>query len=410
MFNPFPSLARRRVLDLSDRWGQFAGKLLAQLGADVVIGEPLDGHVLRRAWPRAVLADDEIVSLYFWHFNAGKRSAQWDFSSDNGLQCCRNLANAADIILCGRASYNELRDRFPDIVDRKTIVVVTPYGLANDLEGRDDDLHVASSSGFAGLSGYGDDEKSSPLMPPAEQPMHSAGLYAAIAALLGVRSGRDGSGTVFDVSAQAAAFQGTEMAFAYGEYRSELLRRRTGGYATPWVSGRWQRTTADGAYAYTFGLPSTQRMWTALRAWMRAEGRIEDLDDPEFERVETLRGRTNHDITPQGWHANDVIGRFVESLDAETVYRKGQEIGLPWARIYLPEETLGDPQHAARSLFHRTGWPGHEETYLTQTLPWVVHGLTGSHVGEVLCPPVAAAHTAEVLAEWTTDPITPGAQ
>ena len=45
-------------------------------------------------------------------------------------------------------------------------------------------------SGTAGLSGYGPEENSSPIIPPAEQAMHSAGLYGAIAALLAVRSGR----------------------------------------------------------------------------------------------------------------------------------------------------------------------------------------------------------------------------
>ena len=49
MQQPFASLKQARILDLTDRWGQFAAKLLTQLGADVVIGEPPGGHPLARS-------------------------------------------------------------------------------------------------------------------------------------------------------------------------------------------------------------------------------------------------------------------------------------------------------------------------------------------------------------------------
>jgi crotonobetainyl-CoA:carnitine CoA-transferase CaiB-like acyl-CoA transferase len=406
VLQPFPSLAGRRVLDLTDRWGQFAGKLLSQLGADVVLGEPSAGHELRRAWPLAVLPDGEVVSAYFWHFNVGKRAVVWDLSSAAGRETAARLTAAADVVLCGRASYELLQEHLPDALSRTRLVVMTPYGLANPAGPGDDDLHVAASSAMGGLSGYGNDEESSPIIPPVEQPMHSAGMYGAIAALLSLRVEPAPSGALFDVSAQAAAFQGTEMTFAYAAYRGELLRRRTGGYATAFPTGRWQLTTADGAYAYVFGLlPRTQREWNDLRDWIRSDGDIGDLDEPRYERVESLRGLSPYDVTTEGLHAGDVIARFVQSQEAERVYRRGQSIGLGWARVFQPEETLGEEQFRVRKLFHRTAWPGHDETYLTQSLPWVVRGTdrTGPEP-DIVRPPTVGQHTAEVVAAWAATP------
>jgi crotonobetainyl-CoA:carnitine CoA-transferase CaiB-like acyl-CoA transferase len=399
---PFPSLAARRVLDLTDRWGQFAGKLLSQLGADVVLGEPAGGHELRRAWPLAVLPDGEVVSAYFWHFNVGKRAVLWDVSSAPGRETAARVAAAADVVLCGRATYEQLQEHLPEVAVRLRLVVITPYGLAHPAGPGDDDLHVAASSAMGGLSGYGTDEDSSPIIPPVEQPMHSAGMYAAIAALLALRV-EPSRGAVFDVSAQAGAFQGTEMTFAYAAYRGELLRRRTGGYATAFPTGRWQLTTADGAYAYVFGLlPRTQREWYDLRDWIRADGDIEDLDDARYERVESLRGLSPYDVTHEGLHASDVIARFVQSQEAEQVYRRGQSIGLGWARVFQPEETLGEEQFQVRQLFHRTAWPGHDETYWTQSLPWVVRGTDRPPPEpDVVRPPAIGQHTDEVVAAWT---------
>ena len=84
MRQPIPSFQQLRVLDLTDRWGQFAAKLLTQLGADVVLAEPPGGHELRRAWPLAVSQAGQPFSLYFWHFNAGKRSVVVDLETDAG--------------------------------------------------------------------------------------------------------------------------------------------------------------------------------------------------------------------------------------------------------------------------------------------------------------------------------------
>jgi crotonobetainyl-CoA:carnitine CoA-transferase CaiB-like acyl-CoA transferase len=404
VLQPFPSLRRARILDLTDRWGQFAGKLLSQLGADVVIGEDPGGHPLRRAWPLATTSEGETVSLYFWHFNLGKRSANFETATPEGRQRASALLAAADVVLVGAERYRQLEAELPGSFGGSHVVVVSPYGLAYPETDLGDDLHVAARSGIAGLSGYGSDETSEPIIPPVEQTMHCAGMYGAIAGMLALRLGKDRAGEVFDVSAQAAAFQGTEALFASWLYRKEHLHRRGGGYATPFPSGRWQTTTSDGAYFYAFGLlPRTQGEWNNLKDWMRRENAIKDLDEPEYENLEDLRSSDPFDVPAAGQHVAQVILEFITSMDGEQTYRQAQALKLSWSRVFQPEDTLAEEQFTSREFFHQTAWPGQTDTYLTPSLPWKVH--SGVHGGtsspDVVRPPAVGEHTRAVFAEWT---------
>ena len=73
-----PSLSGIRVLDLADRAGALAGKLLAGLGADVVLAEPPGGPPLRSLAPFWRQAPNPERSLFFWFYAAGKRSVVVD--------------------------------------------------------------------------------------------------------------------------------------------------------------------------------------------------------------------------------------------------------------------------------------------------------------------------------------------
>ena len=68
-----------RVLDLTDGAGAMSGRLLADLGADVVLVEPPGGATARSAPP---LVDG--VSLPFLTQSANKRSMQIDWSTPAG--------------------------------------------------------------------------------------------------------------------------------------------------------------------------------------------------------------------------------------------------------------------------------------------------------------------------------------
>lgn len=88
-------LSGLRVLDLSRVLaGPFAGRMLADLGADVVKIEPPDGDVTR-LWGRRIGG----IAGYFNQQNVGKRDVCIDLSSDGAAALLIDLARKADVVV-----------------------------------------------------------------------------------------------------------------------------------------------------------------------------------------------------------------------------------------------------------------------------------------------------------------------
>ena len=77
-------LAGIRVLELSDQTGQFCGKLLGDLGADVVKIEPPGGEPCRRIGPFLDDIPHPERSLSFWYYNTSKRGITLNLETDDG--------------------------------------------------------------------------------------------------------------------------------------------------------------------------------------------------------------------------------------------------------------------------------------------------------------------------------------
>ena len=88
-------LAGLKVLDLSRVLaGPFAGRMLSDLGADVVKVEPPDGDVTR-FWGKVVGG----VPGYFHQQNAGKRNICIDLRAPGGRDLVLELAQHVDILI-----------------------------------------------------------------------------------------------------------------------------------------------------------------------------------------------------------------------------------------------------------------------------------------------------------------------
>jgi CoA:oxalate CoA-transferase len=86
-----------RVLDVSQVVsGPICGRVLADLGADVIKVEPPSGDIIRML-PPGVGA--EPVSVYFTWANAGKRSVCVDLRTPAGEDLVRRLALSSDVVL-----------------------------------------------------------------------------------------------------------------------------------------------------------------------------------------------------------------------------------------------------------------------------------------------------------------------
>src|SRR5207248_2429517 len=218
-----PPLAHLRVVDLTDLRGAFAGRLLADLGADVVKVEPPRGDAGRFVPPFAggVAAPDR--SLPFLYRNANKRGAVLDLHEAGGWHRFGTLCEQADILIENLGPEGERRhgltpaevqERHPHLVH----VALADFGLTGPRAGwRLEALPAFAASGALHASGF-------PDRPPCWLPgyaAHDCGATFAVAGALAavlVRA-RSGAGQTGEVSVQAAALAGRPRAEVLAEGR-----------------------------------------------------------------------------------------------------------------------------------------------------------------------------------------------
>ena len=126
-------LAGLRVLELADEKGQFCGKLLGDLGADVIKIEPPGGEPNRRVGPFLDDIPHPERSLSFWYYNTSKRGITLDLQTADGQLYFRRLAAGADVVLetfrPGHLAslglgYDSLSRQNPELV----FCALTPFG------------------------------------------------------------------------------------------------------------------------------------------------------------------------------------------------------------------------------------------------------------------------------------------
>lgn len=199
-----------RVLDLADRSAALAGRILADLGAEVLLIEPPAGNSIRHLAP--FLDDEPGLEHSFAHLylNANKSSIVLDLEVAAERSRFLALVAQADVILDterpGRLdelglSHDVLRSVAPGLVQ----VSVTPFGL--DSEWRDrraNDLVAGAAGGLVWLSG---EPRSKPVQGGADPSFAMAGLAAASATAIALTDrdfGGSGLGTHIDISLQEA--------------------------------------------------------------------------------------------------------------------------------------------------------------------------------------------------------------
>jgi crotonobetainyl-CoA:carnitine CoA-transferase CaiB-like acyl-CoA transferase len=191
-----------RVLDLSDERGLLAGRLLADLGADVVQVEPPHGSSARQAAPR------HATGSYLWDtFAANKRGIVADPATADGLHLLRRLVMRADFFIESSGAgvlsavglgWPELREINPGLV----YGTLTAFGHEGPKSGyAESDLVVWAAGGP--LQPNRDGERP-PLRMSVEHSYLNAAADLAGGLLLAHHSRtRTGRGQLVDVAAQA---------------------------------------------------------------------------------------------------------------------------------------------------------------------------------------------------------------
>jgi len=390
-------LSGLRVLELTNEQAQFCGKLMADLGADVIKIEPPGGQATRNVGP---YLDDEAhpeKSLSFWHYNTSKRGVTLDLNTSEGQNVFRKLASNAGLVLesfpAGHLpglglGYESLSKDNPELI----MCSVTPFG--QDGPWRDyqtsDLLHLAAGGQMAS-SGYDveDIPDAPPIAPGGGNAWHIASHYSYIA-IMGALYHRDftGEGQYIDVSVHEACSLTTEGAIAIYLSTGDVVRRHTGRHASPDMSPGIQHATNDGGFINTTrsGSNLTPARIKVLGEWMDKYGLAQDLLDDKYQDPAV--------VEVSGQHFADVLKNFFANMPLVEAYEGGQELNFPWGAIRTMEEIMGDPHLQDRDFFVPVEHPelGREFTYpgpaaIYNASPWRISRrapLIGEHNEEIL--------------------------
>ena len=195
-----------RALDLTDLSGQLCGRLLADLGMEVIKIEPPGGDPVRNLAPFVKSADGKLLSTTFAHLNAGKASKVLDLETDAGRAALRQLLETADVVIesfqpgeldAKGLGYKDLAAINPGIV----MASISAFGQTGPKKNYAcNDLVALAESGFLYISG---DPSLAPCKPPETQAYYFASLFATAGLLAALyRRERTGQGDHIDASMQ----------------------------------------------------------------------------------------------------------------------------------------------------------------------------------------------------------------
>ena len=324
-----------RVLDLTGVEGQLCGRLLADLGAEVIKIEPTQGDPARLIGPFRHGAPDDEASLRFLHLNTNKKSVTLDLTTSQGRETFRGLARTADAIIEtsveGAFDYESLRKENPALV----VASITGFGPDGPYsEFKAPSIVVSAMGGVMYLCGSPERE---PLAEPEYQPYQLASAYAAFGLLLALRH-RDGTGQGqrVDVSCQEVSASQQHVVVNYSANKAVLVREGNRGP----LGGGMPEGVYPGSDGFCHVVIIPRGHWHNLLEWM---GRPEALMDPIWENRH-VRNANLEFIEPQALE-------FMSGLSKDELFRKGQEYRIPIGPINRPDEFTRDPYALERGLF-----------------------------------------------------------
>jgi len=316
----------------------YAGRLLASMGATVVMVEPIEGSRLRTAPP---LLDGTDHSALFAFLASGKRSLVCNLLSPEGQRTLARELQSADILI----DDTPVRERVARTLDQDSVasrfqalvhVSVLPFGSSGpkaDWDAEEVNLLHAGGEGF--LLPNGLSSELFPDRPPLKIYGHfsqyQGGCMAALGALTAWWAVPEAGGQYVDVSAQDAvlavgAFALQRLGDGSLEHRS-TRRFRYGGVFE-----------AQGGFVELLTLED--RQWTAL---------VELLGRPVWTQHEALRDPLER--SRRGDEINHHLREWMSRHDVDDIVQRAQQLGVPAAKYRTPAEIIRGEHERSRGLF-----------------------------------------------------------
>jgi formyl-CoA transferase len=376
-----PPLDGIRVLELgSSVAGPAAGRLLADLGAEVIKVENDEGDGLRTWGPPA----PDGTSWWFKSHNRNKRFVRFDLHAEPDRATVRELALRCDVVLenfrPGRLEawglgYDALRIDNPRLV----YASISGYGQDGPYRDRAGFGNIAESmSGLRYVTGFAD-------APPVRVGISLADELAALYCVVGIQAAllareRDGVGDYVDVSLLEASVAVTQGMLP--EYDAlGVVRERSGNSHVavapsniyPTRDGRW---IAIGANANSL-----------FRRFADAIGRPELADDPRY--------RGNRERTEHGAEIDAIVAQWTRLHDAAEADAILAAAGVPAGPVNSIADIVADEQVRARGVVRHLEDDAGNRIATTAPVPrFRVHPTVSHHAARAV-----GADTADVLDE-----------
>jgi crotonobetainyl-CoA:carnitine CoA-transferase CaiB-like acyl-CoA transferase len=362
------------VLDLATSRAELAGRLLADLGADVLKIEPPDGADARRLPPFDERAGHEGESLYWAAVALGKRSLVLDITKKSGRERLLELASDADVLiesfepgymLARGLGPGALAQRNPSLI----YASVSPFGQSGPLaHAPATDLTIEASGGLVALQG---DPDRVPIPTGYPQASFHAGAQAAADIVIALNERvRSGLGQHLDVSAQAAIVWTLMHATGFppntGANPPGTCEHR-GETASPFPGLRHLTLgqCKDGWYLTSVLLPGIGgRTFDALMAWVAAETELDDdLRGVPWHSwaSEVVAGNLTVDQVNRAQDAFAAFARDRSMLELQTFALKHKVV---LGAIYAVKDLPRDPHLNARRYWTKVGGRLHPGPYI----------------------------------------------
>ena len=329
-----------RVLDLTEPEGHLCGRILGDLGAEVIKIEPPEGDPGRRIGPFNGHMEDLESSLPFCYFNANKKSVVIDFSTGNGRNALTELVLTADVVIDTASPSQMIHDKLDYVMLRNENrglinASITGFGLSGPYSGyKAPSIVCGAMGGVMSLCGTPDRP---PITEPHNQPYHLASAFAATGILLALRL-RDRTGVGQEVEVSCQEVQAAEQHTIVNYSSNKTILKRAGS-RTP-IGGGMPYGVYPAKDGFCHLVVISTQHWRNFVEWI---GKPEALSDPIWEN--------RHVRIANREFIENLVTRFTSKLSKSELFIQGQARHITVAPINTPVEFLSDDHVKESKLF-----------------------------------------------------------
>lgn len=342
-----------RGLDLTNEIGALCGKMLADLGVDVIKIEKPGGDPSRDIGPFYHDMPHPERSLFWFAFNAGKRGITLNIETPDGQGILKRLVKTAHFLVESfppgymaeiGLGYETLREINPGIV----MVSITHFGQTGpyrDYKGSD--IVDTAMGGYLHLCG---DPDRPPVRISAPQAyLHAAGQAAVAAMIAFHHQATTGEGQHVDVSVQASLVALTLMAIPWWELAKVNLQR-SGSFRSGWGAVRVRNLwpCRDGFVSFfLLGGSAGAQTNRAIAAWIDEEGLAANaLTETNWDEL-NMATMTQELLD----RLEAPIGRFFLGHTKAELYQEAIRRGVMLYPVCTPADSLESAQLEARDFW-----------------------------------------------------------